>query len=137
MFLRNKVKFIAASCEALLVVFYYTLDPLHRHFNPDFGVIVERIAQEYPNRVKIGRVEFANCKRLRNRFDIGEIPKLLLYKYKQEPVFYNEYPRTLESVMNFIKQEMENKTSIVSSNEEMSSRILCEVNCSAIHLDFL
>lgn len=97
---------ILASCEVLLVIFYAASRPLNTEpFSPSFEKLIEMVSEEFPDTMKIGRVEIYDCKRLTIRFNIWFTPAIFIYRYKKEPIYYHNFLK-VDMIMNFIRNEM-------------------------------
>lgn len=98
-------KWFSASCDFVFVMFYFSFCSFAEQLLPAFEEVAKRVADEYHGRIRLGKVEVFDCKRLSMRFNVYCSPTLLFYKYKKEAVRCAAY-RKADCLMEFIRNQV-------------------------------
>lgn len=93
--------------KAILMFYYVDGCKFCREFKPEWEKINDAINNS--NLKNIIKTESINCEQNRDRCSLETLngfPTIILQKVNNTKVVYNDYPRTLQSVLNFIKQNL-------------------------------
>lgn len=87
------------------MIFYFSNGFLNERIKPTLEEVTKKVTEEFQGKVRVGRVEYFDNKRLSRRFNVWYAPTIFLYKYKQEAIYFNG-AHTADAMMDFIRENV-------------------------------
>lgn len=97
--------FISASCDVLFVVFYTSSYHFNEKAMPVFKEAAQILSAEFKGKMRFGKVNLFDCRRLAARFDVLFSAAFFLYQYKKEAVLFNGLLQ-VELMVDFVRTKI-------------------------------